>query len=150
MPQCRGLPACQLFLQAAVAYTLVHCTRSHHKQPACGQEPCAPWDTQRHTHTHLCAEANPQKPVITRPTPARCVQWFMVNHCLFNSITRGSAAGLASYSRWTCIEGRPLAAWWAGRGQQGLQTGFRPCPGTPGDFTPTQSFPCRNHFRPWG
>lgn len=69
--------------------------------PACGQGPCASADTHRPTHTHWCAEANLQKPVVTRPTPSRCIQWFLsiTAGWLFNSITRGPAAGLAS-----CLE----------------------------------------------
>lgn len=144
MPQCRGLQPVNCFCKQPLR---IHVCTAHAvtwQQPACGQELCAPSDTHRRRHTHSCAEANPQKPVVTRPTPARCAQWFasITAGCLFNSITRGPAAGLAS-----CLEvdlHRRLAPGMPG-GQGGASRVYRldsdRALGLRGDFTLTQSFP---------
>ena len=90
--------ACQLLLQAAAVHTRVYCTRSPLATASVWTGTVCICRHPQDMHTHSCAEANPQKPVVTRPTPARCAQWFLsiTAGCLFNSLIRGPAAGLAS------------------------------------------------------
>lgn len=142
MPQCRGLQPVNCFCKQPLR---IHVCTAHAvtwQQPACGQEPCAPWDTQRHTHTHLCAEANPQKPVVTRPTPARCVQWFAsITVCL--TLSPGALQlGWPAVWRWTCIEGRPLACLVGREGSAGSTDWIQTVPWDSGATSlPHRAFP---------
>lgn len=116
MPQCGGLqPVNQDLVSASSCW--VHTCTAHAatwQWPARGQGPCASADTHRHTHTHLCAEAKLQK--LGHP-PHTLMLWFLsiTAGWLFNSITRGPAAGPAS-----CLEvdlrGRPAPDGHGGHG----------------------------------
>lgn len=141
MPQCRGASARQLFLQAAVAYTRVHCTRSHLATASMRTGTvCTLGHPQAHAYSLVC-RGQPAETSGHPPHTRTRVQWF-VNHCLFNSITRGPAAGLAS-----CLEVdlhrrlRPLACLVGREGSAGSTDWIQTVPWDSGRLHSTQSFP---------
>lgn len=160
MPQCRGLQPVNCFCKQPLR---IHVCTAHAvtwQQPACGQEPCAPSDTHRHTHTHSCAEANPQKPVVTRPTPARSVQWFAsITVCL--SLSPGALQlGWPAVWRWTCTGGQPLACLVGREGPAGSTDWIQTVPWDSGatslphrsfpDVGTTQTLGLMENHTPWG